>query len=228
MTQTVQIKASDGHSFSAYMAGEKGPGIVIAHEIFAVNASMRAVANWLAQQGFRVAVPDLFIRQGSTRELDPALEEDRNVGMGLLRGLNEDLAVSDLLATVDYLKSTGTEEGVAVVGYCMGGKLAYLTATKAAVPGVSYYGVGIEAVLNLNSQLKAPVLLHLPVEDTLCLPDCQARIKAALVDNPLVSISSHEGVGHAFARRNSPAFVAGAAEVADAQSIVFVMKSLAG
>ncbi|MBD7939968.1 dienelactone hydrolase family protein [Brevundimonas sp. Sa3CVA3] len=225
----MQITAADGYRFNAYVAGVSGPGLVIAHEIFAVNASMRAVADWLAGQGFRVAVPDLFARQGNIRELNPALEEDRNTGMALLKGLDEDLAVSDILATADYLASSADDDArVGVVGYCMGGKLAYLTATKAAYPAVSYYGVGIEAVLDRHTDLMAPVLLHLPVEDSLCLPDSQARIKAALAGNPLVSISSHDGVGHAFARRKSPAFMAEAAEIADGQTIAFLNKAHAG
>ena len=227
MTQTVQITASDGHKLAAYVAGGDGPGLVIAHEIFAVNASMRAAADWFAEQGFHVAVPNLFARQGHTAELNPALEADRDTGMGLLKGLDEDLAVTDILATARQVFA-GKGHHVSVVGYCMGGKLAYLTATRAAWPAVSYYGVGIEAVLGLNTQLKAPVLLHLPVEDPLCKPDSQARIKAALADNPLVEISSHEGVGHAFARRNSPAFVADAAAIADGQTLAFLRKPPAG
>lgn len=226
MSQTVQITAKDGHSFSAYVAGTSGPQIVIAHEIFAVNASMCAVADWLADQGFRVAVPNLFERQGHTAPLNPGLEEDRNIGMGLLKSMDEAKAVSDLLTTADYMAAEG-EEGVAIIGYCMGGKLAYLAATQAAIPGVSYYGVGITSALDVAKELKAPVLIHLPVEDTLCPPEAQAQLKAALGDNALVTLSTHEGVGHAFARRNSPAFVEAAAEVADGQTLAFIRNALA-
>lgn len=226
MSETVQIIAHDGKSFSAYVTGNSGPNVVIAHEIFAVNASMRAVADWLAAQGFRVAVPNLFERQGHTAPLNPALEEDRNVGMGLLKSLEESKAVSDLLDTARYM-SGQDDSGVAIIGYCMGGKLAYLAATQAEIPGVSYYGVGITSALDAAKDLKAPVLLHLPVEDTMCPPEAQAQIKAELGDHPLVTLSSHESVGHAFARRNSPAFVEAAAEVADSQTLDFIRNALA-
>ena len=226
MSETVQITAADGHSFSAYVTGDSGPSIVIAHEIFAVNASMCAVADWLAEQGFRVAVPNLFARQGHTAPLNPGLEEDRNVGIGLLKAMDEAKAVSDLLDTARYMGNAG-ESGVAIIGYCMGGKLAYLAATQAAIPGVSYYGVGITSALDAAKDLKAPVLLHLPVEDTMCPPQAQEQIKSALGDNPLVTLSTHEGVGHAFARRNSPAFVEAAAEVADGQTLDFIRNALA-
>lgn len=225
MSETVQITAKDGHSFSAYLAGSTGPQIVIAHEIFAVNASMCAVADWLAEQGFRVAVPNLFERQGHTAPLNPGLEEDRNIGMGLLKSMDEAKAVSDLIDTAEFI-SLGSEAGVAIIGYCMGGKLAYLAATQAAIPGISYYGVGITAALDVAKDLKAPVLIHLPVEDTMCPPQAQAQIKQALGNHPLVTLSSHDGVGHAFARRNSPAFVEAAAEVADGQTLKFIKAAL--
>jgi carboxymethylenebutenolidase len=215
VSETVQITAKDGHSFSAYLAGSTGPQIVIAHEIFAVNASMCAVADWLAEQGFRVAVPNLFERQGHTAPLNPGLEEDRNIGMGLLKSMDEAKAVSDLIDTAEFI-SLGSKAGVAIIGYCMGGKLAYLAATQAAIPGISYYGVGITAALDAAKNLKAPVLIHLPVEDTMCPPQAQA----------LVTLSSHDGVGHAFARRNSPAFVEAAAEVADGQTLKFIKAAL--
>ena len=208
------------------MTGAAGPNIVIAHEIFAVNSSMRAVANWFAEQGFRVAVPNLFERQGHTTALDPTREEDRNLGMGLLKSMDEAAAVSDLLATARHLTADG-DNRAAIIGYCMGGKLAYLAATKEAVPGVSYYGVGITSALDAAKDLKAPVLLHMPIEDTMCPTEAQAEIKTALDGHSLVTISIHDGVGHAFARRNSPAFVPAAAEVADRQTLDFLRHSMA-
>lgn len=226
MSETVQITAKDGHSFSAYVAGDSGPHIVIAHEIFAVNASMCAVADWLAEQGFQVAVPNLFARQGHTAPLNPGLEEDRNIGMSLLKSMDEAKAVSDLLATADYMAAK-SDDGVAIIGYCMGGKLAYLAATQAAIPGISYYGVGIASALDAAKDLKAPILLHLPVEDTMCPPQAQAQIKEAMSGHELVTLSTHEGVGHAFARRNSPAFVEAAAEAADRQTLQFIRDALA-
>lgn len=229
MTNNIQITADDGGTFNAYFTGAGGPAIVIAHEIFAVNHSMREAADWFASQGFMVAVPDIFWRQQSGLELDPASESDRETGIRLLNGLDEAHAVADVVATARHLAAQpGATGSVGVVGYCMGGKLAYLAATAGEYPGVSYYGVGIEAVLDRASSLKAPVLLHLPEEDTLCQPDSQARIKTALAGNHHARISSHPGVGHAFARRSSPAYVPAIAEIADTETVEFLQSALMG
>ncbi|AKH42907.1 carboxymethylenebutenolidase [Altererythrobacter atlanticus] len=227
MSLNVTIENQHGERFGAYATGQGPRGIVIAQEIFGVSRSMRAVADWFASEGFTAVVPDLFWRQQAGLELDPASESDRETGMQLLKSLDEPAAISDILASADYLTAAHDLKGpVGVVGYCMGGKLAFLSATEGNHPAVSYYGVGITSVLDRASGLKAPVLLHLPEEDALCPPEAQDRIKSELAGNDLVSIQTHAKVGHAFARRASPAFVESAAAVADAQTLEFLRSAI--
>lgn len=227
MSLNITIQNQSGERFGAYATGDGPRGIVIAQEIFGVNRSMRAVADWFASEGFAVVVPDLFWRQQAGLDLDPASETDRETGMRLLQGLDESLAVSDLLTSASHLATAHALQGpIGVVGYCMGGKLAYLAATQGHHPAVSYYGVGVTSVLDRAAGLKAPVLLHLPEEDSMCPPEAQEQIKRQLAGNELVTISQHPKVGHAFARRNSPAFVEDAAAIADAQTLDFLRSAI--
>jgi len=232
MPRNVQVTTRDGGQLDVYVSApereDRLPAIVIAHEIFGVNASIRETADWYASQGFLVGVPDIFWRQQPGVQLNPASEDDRNLGIKLLKGLDESAAVADIAATAQHLRSDARCNGsVGVVGFCMGGKLAYLAATAGAYPAVSYYGVGIDAVLDRAGELKAPVLMHIPEQDALCPPDAQLRIKSALETNEHVRIISHPDAGHAFARRNSPAFVASAAGLADAETVSFLRTRLA-
>lgn len=232
MSRNIQITAGDGGQFTAYLAeptgAGKAPAIVVAHEIFGVNPSMRATADALAAEGFIVAVPDIFWRQTPGVQLDPAQEADRNQGISLLKGLNEEQAIADIEATAAHLRSLDNCNGkVGVVGYCMGGKLAYLSAI-AGFPAVSYYGVAIDGALDKAGDLKAPVLLHIPELDELCPPEAQERIKQALSAFPTASISSHPNVGHAFARKNAPTRHDATAEKADTETVGFMRQHLAG
>jgi carboxymethylenebutenolidase len=109
----------------------------------------------------------------------------------------------------------------------LGGKLAYLMAARAKVgAAVSYYGVGIEAVLGEAKAITAPLLLHIAAEDELCPPPAQATIHAALKEIPGVILDTHAGVGHAFARRGGAPYVPQAAERADATTLRFLRQHL--
>lgn len=231
MAQDIQIKAQDGGSFSAYLDQPQTPGkypaVVVAQEIFGVNASMRKTVEWLASEGFIVAAPDIFWRQKPGLQLDPSQEADRNLGISLMQGLDETKAMHDIAATAQYLSSLDNCNGaVGVVGYCMGGKLAYLANIFGGYPAVSYYGVAIDQALDRADQVKAALLLHLPEQDELCPPPAQERLISALGSRPHVRILKHPNVGHAFARRNSPAYVAQAAEQADAATVTFLKENL--
>jgi hypothetical protein len=122
----------------AYVAGAEGaasrPAVVILQEIFGINANMRSVADNYAARDFVAIVPDLFWRQEKGLQLDPSVPEDRDRATTLMKGLDIELAVQDALAAVDYLRTDQhVSGGIAAVGYCLGGKLAYLLAMQ---PGV--------------------------------------------------------------------------------------------
>lgn len=207
---------------------DRGSGIIVLQEIFGVNANMRQTADAFAMLGYDVIVPDLFWRQQPRVELDPSSDADRERAMELKAGLDEECAVKDALAAVTHLHLSGHTSGrTGAVGYCLGGKLAYLLATRAELSAaVSYYGVGIHGALDRAAKLRAPLLLHIATDDTLCPPAAQGAIHEALGPRANVEIIDHAAVGHAFARRDSVTFRREAAERADSATAAFLARHL--
>ena len=127
--QTIQIKTETGKQFSAYLVAPssgKGPGIVLCQEIFGVNAAMREKANFLAEEGYTVLVPDLFWRSAANIELGYT-PEDFQKAYALYQQYDENLGVEDIQDSLTYLQTRpecDMSTGLGVVGYCLGGKLA--------------------------------------------------------------------------------------------------------
>ncbi|EPM81587.1 dienelactone hydrolase, partial [Pseudomonas syringae pv. actinidiae ICMP 18804] len=149
----VSVNAHDGRQFQAYLAtaiGGSGPGVVLCQEIFGINQAMRDVADFLAEEGYSVLVPDLYWRQKPGVDLGYS-EEDFQQAFGFYQAFDENAGVDDISASLNALRQlpecTGSAQGV--VGYCLGGKLAYLAACRLpeVACAVGYYGVGIEKAL---------------------------------------------------------------------------------
>lgn len=232
MGSYIEIQVSKDGRMPAYLVESAGhdrrSGIVVLQEIFGVNANMRQTAEAFAALGYDVIVPDLFWRQTPRVELDPSSAADRARAMTLKAGLDEDYAIKDALAAVAHLRLSGRSSGrTGAVGYCLGGKLAYLLATRAELSAaVSYYGVAIHDALDGAVKLCTPLLLHIAMSDELCPPAAQKAIHEALGPVANVEIIDHPAVGHAFARRGSTAFRGEAAERADSATAAFLARHL--
>ena len=217
----ITIDLPSGDHMAAYLARPDGPqsnmGIVLLQEIFGVNAKLRAVADRHAAIGIATIVPDLYWRQERGVDLDPAKQADTDRGMALMKGMDQDQAAQDALAAADHLRGLdGGPTRIGAIGYCIGGKLAYLVSMQSGVEAaVSYYGIAIYAALDKAAEARMPLLLHLAEDDKLCPPDAQAEIKAAFAPMPNVEIMTYPGVGHAFARRGGDATYAPPAGRAD-------------
>ena len=227
----VTIQASDGGEFQAYLAlpgGGSGPGIVLMQEIFGVNQVMRSVADWYAARGFAVICPDLFWRQEPGIELTDQTEDDWQKAFELYQGLDEAKAVEDTAAAMAYLRNhEGCTGRVGGVGYCLGGKLAYLLAARHDPDcSVGYYGVGLETALDEAKDIKTPVTLHIATNDQFCTSEAQAKIHAALDGHFYVTIHDYARQDHAFARRDGAHYNAAAAELADLRTLEFFVKNL--
>ena len=228
----IEIDLSAGGRLPCYLAepdgGEAMQGVVLLQEIFGINATMRAIADDYAARGIRAIAPDLFWRQAPRVDLDPASATDRDRATELMKGLDQPQAVEDALAAAAFLRDRAPVGArVGAVGYCLGGKLAFLMATRPGIDAaVSYYGVAIQASLDQADKLRSPLLLHIAGEDHLCPPDAQARIKDAMASRPDVTIMDYPGVGHAFARRGGQAFDAASAERADTATAGFLRDAL--
>lgn len=230
-TNTLQISTSTGESFAAYVASPTGtpaPALVILHEIFGITPAMRAAAECFAAHGFLAVVPDLFWRQGRGIELSDTDEEHRKRGYGLMQNMKETETLADIQATADQLRRSSECSGrVGAVGYCLGGRLAFLSACDGAIDvAVGYYATAVHTVLDQATRLKRPVLLHIAKDDNLCVPEAQSQIQQRLGTNLYVDLRSHGGVGHAFARAGSPAYNPATAAIADLASVQFLTAHL--
>ncbi len=232
MGSSVELTSGTGASFGAYLAQPQSDAIgavVVLQEIFGVNASMRAAADWLAEAGFAALVPDLFWRMEPGVDLDPGKDLDRERATALMKAVDAQLAMDDVGVAADYLRSLPGHLRVAAVGFCFGGKLAFLSSMRPDIDAaVSYYGVAIQGSLNLVGSIRAPLLLHIAMEDHLCPPEAQQAIRAAVAPKAeLVKIMDHPGVGHAFARRGAASLDPASADRADEETIRFLKEKLA-
>jgi carboxymethylenebutenolidase len=237
MGMDVTIAARDGGRFGAYVAASResrAPGLVLVQYICGVNRVMRGLADEFAGHGFRVAVPDLFWRQEPGVQLnnDPShpSEAEQKRALALNAGFDDDRGVADLIATLDWLRaSPGATGRVGVLGYCLGGRLAYLMAARSdADCAVGYYGVNIEGHLGEAGRIGRPLMLHVAGRDELSTEAARRQIAQRLATVPGAVVHGYPGAGHAFALRGGHNFDAAAAAEADRRSLDFLNRHLVG
>src|SRR5215471_12281472 len=177
MGSQVTLTAADGHQLDAYVAGDgrsQQPAIVLVQEIFGVNRHIRAVAEDYAAQGFNVIAPALFDRAERNLELtyEPA---DMMRGMAAAMKIGLDAALKDIAAAIGHARSAFGNVSVGVLGYCFGGTLAWLAATRLdPAAAVCYYGGRIAA--HATETPRCPVMLHFGSRD-----DQESSSRPALV-----------------------------------------------
>ena len=232
-----KIAARDGSGgFAAYVAKPKntpsgGPAgaVVMIQEIFGVNGAMRALSDWVAEMGFLAVAPDLFWRQKPGVDLDPDRgQSEWDQAFALMNGMDQDKAVEDLRATVDAArKMEGANGKAATMGFCLGGRLAYMMATRSdADCNVSYYGVGIEGLLGEAGNIKNPLMLHIAGKDKFVPPEAQKKIVEGLRGNDRVEAHVYPWADHAFSRRGGHSYDARAATIADGRSAELLSRVL--
>jgi carboxymethylenebutenolidase len=226
------IKSFDGGEFDAYLslpAGGCGPGIVVLQEIFGVNQFMRDVCDWYAAHGFVAICPDLFWRQEPGVDMTDQTEAEWQKAFQLYQGLDEAKAVEDAAAALDFLRQHPACGGrVGAVGFCLGGKLAWLLSVRFKPDcAVGYYGVGIEKALNEAGGLASPLMLHIAGKDQYCPPEAQKQIHETLDANSLVTLHDYPEQDHAFGRLGGAHYDAGSAELAHLRTLEFFVLHLA-
>jgi carboxymethylenebutenolidase len=182
------------------------------------------VANIYAAEGYVVVAPDLFHPFGPNIELGYT-EADHAKAYDYYQRLDVARAVRDIQATVDYARTMPESTGkVGVLGFCLGGKLAYLAAAECAVDcAVGYYGVGIQDALELADTITCPLVLHFGETDPMNPPAAVEQIKAALEHKPNVKLYVYPEAGHAF-NRSGPTFVKTAAMPAHTRSLAVLRR----
>lgn len=203
--EKLSIKIADG-VFQAYVARSSLPGprpaVVVIQEIFGVNPFVREVCDLLAGQGFLAVAPDLFWRIEPGVDITDQTEAEWAKAFALMKAFDQDKGVADIQATIDAVRKDKDCNGkVGAVGFCLGGRLAFLTAVRTnADASVGYYGINLDSLLPEAANLKHPLMLHVAAEDSYVPKEAQAHIHAALSDNPLVTLHTYPGREHAFAR----------------------------
>jgi carboxymethylenebutenolidase len=222
MSEYVTLEALDGHKLSAYVArpaGDPIAGLVIVQEIFGVNAHIRSVADGYAKDGFLAIAPALFDR------IQPGVEltyegADMQTGRSLAQKLVPDLALSDIGAAIEFVCSS-TAKKIGIVGYCYGGTMAWLAATRlhpAAVVG--YYGGQIAK--HIDETPAVPVMLHFGKQDAHIPAEDVEKIHAA---HPEVEIFWYDA-GHGFNCDARASYNAAAAAQARERSLAFLKQHL--
>ncbi len=220
----ITIKSKDGSDFMGYLAlpeGGTGPGVVVIQEIFGVNKVMRDITDDWAEQGYVALCPDLFWRQEPGIQITDQSEAEWARAFELFNGFDLDKGVDDLDQTIEHLRGLkGCTGKVGSVGFCLGGRLAFLTATRTKInAAVGYYGVMLEG--HVSEPLKAPVLLHIATEDAFVPKENQAKVHAALDGNPMATLFDYQGNDHAFARKGGEHYDEAAAIMARKRSAEF-------
>ena len=228
----VEIETFDGDGkFNAYLAepeGEPRGAIVVIQEIFGVSPGIRRKCDHWAALGYVAAAPDLFWRFAPGVELDPDVPEEFQRALQLMGQLDQDLAMKDIEATIRALRSSLPDGGkVGVVGYCLGGRLAYMSAARTdSNVSVGYYGVGLDGLLGEQHAIANPLLLHIAEEDHFVSKDAQRAIAEGLRDNPHVTIHSYPGVDHGFAAEMGNRRSEEAARLADSRTEQFFARHI--
>ncbi len=229
-TTTISTLAGDG-DFAAYRATPAGTpkaAIVVIQEIFGVNAGIRRKCDTLAEAGYLAIAPDLFWRLEPGIELDPDIKPEFDRALELMGQFDQDKGIADIEASIRAARAELGDGGkVGVVGYCLGGRLAFMTAARTDVDAsVGYYGVGIDGLLGEKHAIAHPVLLHVPEEDHFVDKDAQAAMHAGLDDHPKVTIYDYAGEDHGFATEFGERRSDASAKLADERTAKFFAEHL--
>ncbi len=226
----ITINGRDG-DFSAYLstpASGSGPGLLVIQEIFGVNQSMRQMCDEFAAQGYVALCPDIFWRQEPDIQITDKSDEEWQQAFGLFQGFDVDKGIEDLQDSLTALRGLDACTGKAgTVGYCLGGKLAFLMATRSdADCNVGYYGVGLDELIGEAGDISTPLMLHVAEKDDYCPPEAQAKLRDSLGSHQHTTLHSYAGMPHAFARAGGIHYDANAATLANGRTYDFLKQHL--
>ncbi len=229
---TVDALDSEG-SIPVYVAAPANPkaAIIVIPEIFGINAGIRQKCEKLAEQGYLAAAPDIFWRFAPGVELNPDVEAELQEAFGYFGQYDPDGGVKDVEALIRAIRhglaGNPVIEKVGAVGYCLGGKLAYMVAARTDISAsVGYYAVGLDQMLNEVHAIANPLVLHIAGEDGFVSKDAQAAMHAALDDHPKVTLYDYPGLDHGFATEMGDRRDDAGAKLADGRTADFFTAQL--
>lgn len=223
MGMKVTLTAADGFRLSAYRADPAGPvrgGVVIIQEIFGVNHHIRSICDRLADAGYRAMAPQVFDR------IEPNFESGYTVpemthARELVGKIDWAKMVLDASAAVDALKREGP---VAIMGFCMGGSVAFLASTRLGglAAAICFYGGRI--VRDADSKPKCPVQMHFGEEDAhISMGD----VETIRQKRPECEIHVYPGAGHAFSNEDRSSYELRSAKISWQRSLALLSRVFA-
>lgn len=229
MTDMILIPTFDGATMPAYRAAPADrpkAAIIVIQEIFGINAGIRRKCDTLAEAGYLAIAPDLFWRIEPGISLDPDIAPEMQRALALMGQFDQDQGVRDIEAAIRFARSAGTTK-VGAVGYCLGGRLAFMTATRTDIDvSVGYYAVGIDGLLGEKHAIAKPLLLHIAGDDGFVDKETQAAMHAGLDDHPKVTLHDYPGEDHGFATEFGQRRSDAAATLADQRTAAFFAEHL--
>lgn len=229
-TSWIDIPTQDGNTFQGYLSlppTGSGPGIVLLQEIWGVNHHIRSVADQFALSGYTVLAPDVFWR------IEPRIDLDYNdagneKAFSLVKTIDRDQATADIADAVDYFKTRDEVSGkTAVLGFCLGGQLAFrVAATGKADAAVCYYGGRTVDYLDEAQQINVPIQFHHGGEDGSIPADAVAAIKAAFADKNNAEFFDYPDAGHGFNCWGRALYNQKASALAHGRSLIFLAEHL--
>jgi carboxymethylenebutenolidase len=224
-TEWISVAAPGGATYDAYLAlppAGKGPGLVLFQEIFGVNEHIRALVEQYVLDGYVVLAPDVFWRQ--QRRLDVGYEgADRQRGIELMGQTKPAELEADIVAAVQALRARPEVAGkVGAIGYCMGGRLAFVAAAAAGVDAaVAYYGGGIHNILDKAAGIKCPVQFHYAEHDDNIPPAAVDKVRTAM-HGKSAEVHVYPGAMHGFNCWARASYHAPSAALAHGRSLQFL------
>ena len=220
--------------FPAYLAAPVGAAkaaIIVIPEIFGVNAGIRQKCDRLANDGYLAIAPDIFWRFAPGVELNPDVEAQLQEAFGYFGQYDADDGVKDIEAAIHAVRGGisghAPVQNVGCVGYCLGGRLAYMAATRTDISAsVGYYGVMIDQMLGESHAIAHPLMLHIPTADHFVGPEAQAAIHAGLGNHPKMILHVYEGLDHVFAAEMGNHLKEAGEAWADSRTAVFFAEHL--
>jgi carboxymethylenebutenolidase len=220
----ITIEATDGSgTFDALLVmPTKQPtgAVVLIQEIFGVNDAMRATAQDVAALGFIAVCPDLFWRLQPGVDLTDKTEGEWKQAFDLMNRFDQTKGIADLKATLKVARGLpGCNGKVGTMGYCLGGRLAFMMAEQSdADVNISYYGVGLDGLLDDLPKVTKPLLVHIADEDKFFPPEGRAKVVSAAETHQHTAVYTYAGADHAFARVGGTHFDALSAIIANGRS----------
>jgi carboxymethylenebutenolidase len=228
---SITIPATDGTgTFSVYLAEPKTTPagvVVLIQEIFGVNQAMRDTAAWVADMGFIAVCPDLFWRIEPGIDITDKTDAEWKRAFELFQAFDQTAGIADLKATVAAARMLpGATGKVGTMGYCLGGRLAFMMAEQSdADINVSYYGVGLDGLLGDLSKVTKPLLVHIADRDEFFPAEGRAKVAVAVKGHAQIACYNYDA-NHAFARVNGIHWDGRSATIANGRSAEALAKAL--